>query len=410
MPRSRGPQFARLAIAAWLISAGAAACTRDTPTTAINPFAPPVRVMAETLVVWRDSLVSTIVRPTFDATSVYFLGKSQVYSVNKTTGALRWTTALTYPDHLGDGILQGFGTAIAAGLVIIGDIDVFGLDPATGAIRWRFAPRLQYPSERSFQRLATDGKTVFVGGVWGNVYAVDAATGAQRWISHVTALPDSFVRVFSPVLDHGVVFFPFCDDTHANTDGGVAAFDAATGRRLWSQTLARQHGTHSTEVLSVALTPTRAVAGVSDGFVYGLDRTTGSIVDTVASNVFGYTPADSTLGTWFHLAATDKFVAVGVDSKNLLLALDANDLHHVLWKSAFAEGTATDIVLDSARVYTSWAAGQFSVSDALTGKVMWWIEREQMRPYPVEIHAAPALDADRIYVGADREVYAFKRR
>jgi outer membrane protein assembly factor BamB len=396
----------------WSVAAFAticgASCSRDT----VVPSLPQTgnRVLPETLIAWRDSLVSSLARPVFDDSSVYALGTHIAYGVDKSSGRLQWSTPLVYPAPIGTGALQGFGTAIAAGTVIIGDIDVFGLDPRSGAIRWRFAPRTQYPNEREFQRLATDGKTVYVGGVWGNVYAIDAASGVQQWISHVTALPDSFVRVFDPVVDRGVVFVSFADDTHPTTNGGVAAFDANTGRRLWSTTFARENGSGTaTEVVSVAVTATRAVAGSSDGYLYGLDRVTGAVIDTIPPSVSGYTAADSTLGTWFHVSASGQLVAVGVQSKSLLLALDANDLHHVLWKSAFAEGGPMDVLADSSRVYTSWAAGQFSVTDALTGQVIWWVEREELRPYVEEILAAPAVDVSRIYVTADKDLYAFKR-
>jgi outer membrane protein assembly factor BamB len=173
----------------------------------------------------------------FDAQAVYALGIHNVEAFDKNTGARLWSTPLTYPG--GPPSLYGYGTAVAAGRVIIGDIDVFGLDPGTGAIVWRFAPRLTYPGERAFQHLATDGVTVYCGGVWGNVDALDAATGAEKWVAHVTTLPDSFVRVFNPIVDKGVVYVAF-DDTPPGTiqiNASAAAFDAATGRLLWSQSV-----------------------------------------------------------------------------------------------------------------------------------------------------------------------------
>jgi outer membrane protein assembly factor BamB len=295
--------------------------------------------------------------------------------------------------------------------VIIGDIDVFGLDSQTGAIKWRFAPRERYPSEREFLRLSTDGANVYVGGVWGNVYAVDAATGVQKWIAHVTALPDSFVRVFNPIVDRGIVLVSFADDTRGGSDGGVAAFDAATGSRLWSTVLARHRpGLPVNEVVSVAATQTRVVAGATDAFVYGLDRATGAILDTIPPSVVGYTPADSALGTWFLVASSDKVVTVGVVSKPFLLALDAHDLHHVLWRIQLPEGSPIDVAMDSTRIYTAYWGGQLTATDVASGSMIWSIERDELRPFVEEILAAPAIDRDWIYVGADHDTYAFKRR
>ena len=220
-----------------------------------------------------------------DDRALYVLGEHVVYAFDKTTGAPLWTTPL--PD--GPNELLGYGTALAAGLLIIGDIDVFGIDPATGVIRWTFAPRLTYPNERSFQRLTTDGTTVYIGGVWGNVYAVDAATGVQKWVAHVTTLPDSVVRVFNPALDRGTVYVAFADQPLGTLkdNGGAAAIDAVTGQLLWSQFLPSRFS-EVTESTDITLTPTRAVVGSLDGYLYGLDRQTGAIIDTISQTVFGF--------------------------------------------------------------------------------------------------------------------------
>jgi outer membrane protein assembly factor BamB len=278
---------------------GLAACTRDAPPTGSNGGPPPARITPQSLLVWRDSQVVSWSRPVFDSHAVYFLGVHTAYGVDKTTGASLWTTRFTYP--FDPGVLQGYGTAIAAGLVIMGDIDVFGLDPQSGAVAWRFAPRQTFPQEREFQRLTTDGTTVYCGGVWGNVYAVDAATGVQRWIAHVTTLPDSVVRVFNPVLANGVVYVAFTDDQPSFSTpatggaGGVAAIDAGSGRLLWSTYLPYLGGNPSTEARNVAVTGTRIITGTNNGFVFGLDPLTGAILDTVpeSAGIYSFAAVDT---------------------------------------------------------------------------------------------------------------------
>ena len=257
--RSRPGSVAQC-VALWLTAVFLMACGREGPTTPT----PPSRLAPESLIVWRDSAVNSDARPTSDAHAAYFLaGNHKVYALAKTSGALLWTTVLTYPSDTDVSFHSGYGTAIAAGLLIIGDVDVFGIDPQTGTIRWRFAPRTTFPQEREFQRLTTDGTTIYVGGVWGNVYAVDAATGAQKWISHVTTLPDSFVRVFNPVIDDHAVYVSFSDDhdtgKNANTEIGAAAFNAATGRLLWWRILTRNPAKQPIEPQGVAITGTRVL-------------------------------------------------------------------------------------------------------------------------------------------------------
>jgi outer membrane protein assembly factor BamB len=410
--RDRYFKIGRLALLLVAVtSSGLVTCQRDGPSSPVSGATP--TLLADTLVIWRDSQVlSSPSRPAFDNHAVYFLGTHVAYAVDKGSGQLLWSTRLEYPDVAPSELKQGYGTAVAAGLVIIGDVDVFGLDPQTGAVRWRFAPRLQYPAERVLQRLAVDSNTVYIGGVWGNVYAIDAVSGVQRWISHVTALPDNFVRVFNPILDHGVLYVAFGDDTNVPTDGGVAAFDAATGTRLWSQVLPRHHHLASTEAHTVAIASNRALAGALDGFVYALDVTTGAVVDTVPPSVFGLSPADTlpSQGTWFWIATASNVVTIGNIAGNNVLALDAGNLHRTLWKSPLNEGSPWDIDVDSTRVYVAYFGGQLAVLDLLTGKTIWMVDRDQLRPYAEEILAAPAIDLDRIYVESDRDVYAFKRK
>ena len=384
-----------------------AACTRDAPP-ATSGVTPPVRIQPETLIVWRDSQVVANTRPAFDARSVYFLGVHMAYGVDKIGGALLWTTPLTYP--FSTGILQGYGTATAAGRVIIGDVDVFGLDPQSGAIVWRFAPRITFPGERSFQRLTADASTVYCGGVWGNVYAVDAATGAQKWVTHVTTLPDSFIRVFNPVIVNGVVYSAFADTPAGSSqiNGGVAAMDAATGRLLWSQYLPRHFPTQPTETQNVAVTAARVVTGAGDGYLYGLDIQSGAIIDTVDRTIFGF-PSGTPTGGFFSLAAVDTVVVVGV-TNGTFLALDARNLHRKLWTGTLNYGSIVDLTSDSARVYTAYLGGQFGVTDLATGKAVWWADRFDLRHTGEYIGWGPAVDGSRIYVGADQDGYAFKWR
>lgn len=372
---------------------------------------PPDRIRPESLIVWRDSAVSSSARPAFDGRASYFLDNHTVHALDKASGALLWTTVLTYPTDL-NSTLRGAGLAIAAGLLIVGDIDVFGLDPQTGAIRWRFSPRTEFPNERAFQRLSSDGQTIYVGGVWGNLYAVDAATGAQRWVSHVTTLPDSFVRVFNPVIDAHAVYVAFSDDResgkNANTDVGAAAFDLSTGRLLWSRILARDPGKLPIEPQGVALIDSRVITIDARGDLLGLDKATGATVDSTPPLSRG-TLSDTVSGYDVQLAASDAIVVVG-SAAGPLLGVDARNLNHLVWTSTLHYGSVVDVATDSSRSYAVFAGGQFGVLDLATGRTVWWLDRAEIRPQGENILSGPAVDGDRIYIGADHDVFAFQRR
>lgn len=281
----------------------------------------------------------------FDDASVFVLGMHTVTAVDKSTGQQRWSVSLPVPNAAGSHL--GYGLTLAAGRVVAADIDAFGLDPISGATVWRFSPQQQFPAERvGFDRITTDVTTVYCGGVWGNVYAVDAASGALKWTSHVTTAPDSMARVFSPVLVGSVLYIGFSDDNTSTgvTTGGVAAIEAASGRLLWSQTLPREPGSNDSDTERVGVTPTRVIAGTYDGFIFGLDRTTGAILDTIPQTALGL--AAGTLTGYFKFSLSDTALVVGI-ATGQMLALDARTLHRILWTTTFDRGSVVDVVTDS---------------------------------------------------------------
>ncbi len=96
-----------------------------------------------------------------------------------------------------------------------------------------FAWDYQLPTSRGLEAtpIVVDG-TLYTSGNWGNVYAIDAATGHERW-------------VYRPDVDTQWARYACCDAVNrgvavwqgkvyvASLDGFLHALDAATGRLLW---------------------------------------------------------------------------------------------------------------------------------------------------------------------------------
>jgi hypothetical protein len=115
---------------------------------------------------------------------------------------------------------------------------LYALDAATGAERWRIdtdSDNLAVP--------AVDDGVIYLSGVArddadapiGRAYALDAATGHEQWRVDVDALQD----VNPPVVGPDTVFVSGGrDDSVAQTDDEsmLAAFDRATGAFRWSMT------------------------------------------------------------------------------------------------------------------------------------------------------------------------------
>jgi outer membrane protein assembly factor BamB len=71
-------------------------------------------------------------------------------------------------------------------------------------------------------RIATDGTTLYVAANPGVLYALDAQTGATKWMSPLAGTP---MKGGNVVLANGVVYYT--DDMFAR------AYDAVTGAQLW---------------------------------------------------------------------------------------------------------------------------------------------------------------------------------
>ena len=124
------------------------------------------------------------------------------------------------------------GPGAGDGLVAIGtlDGDVIALDAATGAEKWR----AKVPNEVIAPPAIGQG-LVLVKANDGGVTAFDAASGERRWFwNH--EVPMLTVRGNAPVaLAPGVVFSP-------NDDGTLAALNLGNGAQVWSQTVADPSG------------------------------------------------------------------------------------------------------------------------------------------------------------------------
>lgn len=115
--------------------------------------------------------------------------------------------------------------------------------------------------------VVADG-TVYVGSNDGNLYALDAVTGALRWSFHTAGALDS-----SPAYAQGRVYF-------TGGDGDVYALEAARGRRLWTfhagPTRAARDPRWDFYQSSPVVADGVVYVGSGDGHVYALDAANGT--------------------------------------------------------------------------------------------------------------------------------------
>ena len=223
------------------------------------------------------AIVST---PAVSAGTVYF-GSSdhQVYALDERSGALRWKFAT-------HGRVSA-SPAVAAGRVYVGSFDgsFYALDAAQGTLAWKFATEgerrfsarhlhgaepaaevMPDPFDVFLSSPALAGGVVYFGSGDGNVYALDAASGALRWKFHTGNVVHA-----SPAVAAGTLYV-------GSWDSYFYALDAATGKQRWRFKTGEDPAIHNQEGIqsSAVVADGMVYFGCRDSNLYALDAASGA--------------------------------------------------------------------------------------------------------------------------------------
>jgi outer membrane protein assembly factor BamB len=350
-----------------------------------------------------DRIVSS---PVFHDGVLYFGGDDgNVYAVNATDGRQLWKRSTGGPVPA--------TPAIAGDTLYVGSYDgrFYALDARTGALRWRFAtggerrfeakglhgmqPRNQTIPDAFDVYLSSPvvvGDAVYFGSGDGNVYALDARSGALRW-----KFKTGDVVHASPAYADGVLFF-------GSWDSWFYAVDAATGKEKW-----RFHGGEDPLIhnqvgfqSSPAVVNGVVYTGCRDSNLYALDAATGK-------EKWRYNASGSWIVT--SPAVTQGRVVAGTSDSSLFLVLDADTGKPVVQKQGNAFVFASPAVAGNT-VYVGVLNGTLEARDLESGDVLWefrteaskrndgWVltaDRKFNTPllYPSSWREAPIVASDR---------------
>ena len=200
---------------------------------------------------------------------VYFMSyDSKFYAVDAATGQTKWKFTTAGDRHFEAKGLDGMqpmsqtyvdawdmfesSPVIAQGMVFFGsgDGNLYALDAATGALRWKFATGDVVHSSPAY-----DSGTLYFGSWDSYLYAVDAATGQKKW--QFKTGEDGLIHnqvgfQGSPAVVNGVVYV-------GCRDSGFYAIDAATGTQKW-----KFDNKQSWIVVSPAVVNGKVLFGTSD--------------------------------------------------------------------------------------------------------------------------------------------------
>ena len=169
--------------------------------------------------------------------------------------------------------------AISQGVLYVGSTDgnLYAIDAQSGTQKWKFPAGVRITSSP-----AVAGGLVYFASYSGSFIALDSATGQVKWkfatggehrftAKHIHGAqpaaesdPDPFdVYLSSPAVGDGVVYF-------GSGDGNVYALDAASGALKW------KHPTGDVVHASPALANGTVFVGSWDSYFYALDAATGA--------------------------------------------------------------------------------------------------------------------------------------
>lgn len=143
--------------------------------------------------------------------------------------------------------------AVVGGRVFVGSDTgfIYSLDTRTGCVYWSFRADAGVRTSMTLGPGATAGTAlVYFGDIRANVYAVNAQSGALVWKERLDTHPVSRVTG-SPTLAQGRLYVPLSSLEVSGAGnpvypcctfrGGVAAYDALTGKQIWkSYSIARE--------------------------------------------------------------------------------------------------------------------------------------------------------------------------
>ena len=155
--------------------------------------------------------------------------RAQVSALS-TAGGLLWQADLTAEFDKNGSEVSGGGLAASAGQVFVTTAygELAALDGATGAVQWRQrfdAPVIGAP--------VVEGGTVYAVARDGSALAVDTANGKVRWQVGGTRAKSGMVGTGSPAVGDGLAVFPFAA-------GEVIAVNTTDGARTWGGAVAGQ--------------------------------------------------------------------------------------------------------------------------------------------------------------------------
>ena len=312
-----------------------------------------------------------IASPTVDGSTVYIGSTAGLfYAVDRESGTQKWK----FPAK---GRIASTA-AVSNGVVYFGAYDgsFYALDAAAGTVKWKFATEGEHryaathlhgsspvkevmpdPFDCYLSSPVVWNGAVYFGSGDGNVYALDADSGALKW-----KFKSGDVVHASPAIADGKVYI-------GSWDSNFYALDAATGKEVWRFKTGEDPDIHNQVGIqsSAAVVDGAVYFGCRDSHLYALDAKTGE-------KRWAY----GTKGSWVIAspAVRDGKVYFATSDSGMVYALDARSgdvifsLNLQRWPSFSSPAIAGDVL------YEGSSSGRLNAVDLTNRKMAWSFETD----------------------------------
>lgn len=221
-----------------------------------------------------------------------------VYALDAATGKQIWKNSI--------GGAHNSSPLVVSGKVIIGagakETLVYALNAETGAVEWKLATGQPVSSSASAL-----GGVVYIGSNDGKYYAIDIATGKEKW----SVQTDGGIFLSSPLISNNLAI-----GAPGDYDRSVSAWAAADGKPAWQYTMP---GEGKTLVSSPAADSDTVYvnSGYKTSTLYAINSTTGALrwkTNTGEGTEFGYLSSPAVGKEYVWVGSADGKL-LGIDKK-----------------------------------------------------------------------------------------------
>lgn len=320
---------------------------------------------------WKFHTNGRVISSPAVANGIVYVGStdSNLYAVDAASGTLKWKF------ETGSWVVAS--PAVEKGVIYFGcyDSSFYAVDAATGQLKWKFqtggerryigkhlhhlepaAEAMPDPWDFYLSSPSVWNGAVYFGSGDGNIYALDATTGALKWKVQTGDVVHS-----SPAIADGTLYI-------GSWDTYLYALDAASGKEKWRFKTGDDPEFHNHIGIQSSPAVMHGVVyfGCRDGFAYAVDATTGK-------QLWKF----STEGSWVNnsMVVHDGKAYFGTSIPGIMHAVDAKT-----GKTVFDLPTGTPVfasmALADGMLYLGNFGGKLTAIDLKTQKPAWVFETD----------------------------------